>query len=132
MKIPEMMLQAKDIVVDPEGIVFRVREMTTQGEEGHGVDWTTSLFVLRDLYENDANRIFCISERIRCLKELMKHPRMRGWTIEDPHPAYVITNGAVFHAIAKCPLQMNENRIWFDADEFFRIVLEECEPEGKA
>ena len=41
-------------------------------------------------------------------------------------------DGAVFRAVAKCPLQMDENRIWFDADEFFRIVLQECDPEGTA
>jgi hypothetical protein len=132
MAIPDVMLRAKDIVVDPEDIIFLVREMTTLREEGHEIDWTTSLFVLRDLYENDVNRIFCVSERMRCLTELMKDPRMRGWTIEDRDPACVITNGAVFHAVAKCLLQMDENRIWFDADEFFRIVLEECEPEGTA
>lgn len=27
---------------------------------------------------------------------------------------------------------MNENRLWCYADEFFRIGLEECEPEAKA
>jgi hypothetical protein len=74
--------------------------------------------------------MFCVSERMRCLAELMKDPRMRRWTIEDPDPACMITNHAVFHAVAKCSLQMDEKKVWFDADEFFRIVLEECEPEG--
>jgi hypothetical protein len=132
MAIPVMMQRAQEIIVDPEDIIFLVKEMTKLREEGRNVDWATSIFILRDLYESDADKMFCVSERMRCLSKLMKDPRMKGWTIEDPDPECIITNHAVFRAVAKCMLRFDEKRTWFDADEFFRIVLEECDAEGTA
>jgi hypothetical protein len=66
------------------------------------------------------------------LSKLMKDDRMHGWTMETNDPKCVLTNSAVFDAVALCPLRVKDDHFYFDADEFFKIALEEVEPEGHA
>ena len=56
------------------------------------------------------NAIFCITERMRCLVQMMKDSRMRRWTrCEAKDPSCSITNEAVFRAAAKCPLVLRKS-----------------------
>jgi hypothetical protein len=121
------------LVIDPEEIIYLAQEMAKLHEEQEPTDWYTSIGILAEKYPGDPDRVFCISERFRCLRMLMNNPRMQRWSItaiDDPDCNH--TNGAVFRAVAKCPLRRVEERLHFDADDFFRIVLEEAEVEGHA
>jgi hypothetical protein len=59
---------------------------------------------------------------------------MRGWTMQAIEPDCLLTNEAVFGGVAMCPLKRDADgkRAHYDADEFFNIVLQESEPEGRA
>jgi hypothetical protein len=71
-------------------------------------------------------------ERMRCLNALLFDERIRGWTLQGIEKGCLLTNEAIFSAVAKCPVRANAKRVWFDADEFFEIALNEMEPEGRA
>jgi hypothetical protein len=124
--------------VKPDEILSIVNDMARLHEEGEKPDFYTAMFMLTDRYrgEQDAvDKVFIISERLRCLAELSKKKddRMGGWTMEAVEPDCMITNTAVFAATALCPLTKGENdRCYFDADQFFDIVLRESDSEGKA
>ena len=65
------------------------------------------------------------------MEEMMKDNRMRGWMPPGAARGAVVTNPAVLDAVALCPLKADTKRTWFEADEFFRIVLQQAEAKGQ-
>jgi hypothetical protein len=119
--------------INPEDVVYLAQEMARR-DQPEEADFFTLIEILGERFrgqEKSADRMFCISTRMECLSELMKDERMRGWTIEM-NTRCTLANWAVFHAAAVCTLQVQDDRFYFDAEEFFRIALEEIEPEGHA
>jgi hypothetical protein len=75
----------------------------------------------------------CIIARMQCLHPLMEDPRFRGWSLQKlEDPECKIVNELIFKAVAKCSLRADKTHVWFEPDEFFRIALEERDPEGTA
>jgi hypothetical protein len=122
--------------VKPDEILYIVTNMARLHEEGKNPTFETALFILTDHLRGKRNAIgksVAISERLMCLSHLIhkNDQRMRGWTMEAVEPDCLITNHAVFAATALCPLRKGEkDRAYFDADEFFDIVLRESDSEG--
>ncbi len=119
-----------------EEVTYLVEEMARRHQEREPgeVDFYTAVAILAERYvgTRDHHRSFCLMERMRCLTDLLRDERMRGWTIEAIEEGCLLTNEAIFQAVAKCPLKANTKRVWFDADEFFSIALSETEAEGRA
>lgn len=130
MKPPLPLSRVDKLIIEPDEILYLVQEMTKRAREGGAVDRYTSLAVLTKKYSGDPDRVFCISERVRCLVQMLEDPRMEAWTRKGPDLDYTLTREPVFKATAKCPLIRGQNRFEFDRDVFFRIVLEEAEAEG--
>jgi hypothetical protein len=122
---------AGKLVIEPEEIIYLVREMTARARRGERPDWHTSIAILAEKYRSEPDRVYCISARIRCLVEMMKDPRMAAWVRAAPEPDYSLTKEPVLRATARCPLVMGERRYRFDTVVFFRIVLEEADAEGR-
>lgn len=121
--------------VDPDDVAYLVQEMARRRDKAEDDDFFTSIAILSERFrgqEKSADRMFCISTRMECLLALTKDERMRGWTMETNDPICTLANWAMFQAVAACTLQVEDDRFYFDADEFFRIALEEMEPEGHA
>jgi len=131
-KIVKSVEEAINTKIEPEEIIYLVKEMTRLRDEGHEPNWYTSIGILAERYRNERGKPFCITERMECLAEMMKDPRMRGWSLDGPQEGCMITSEAVFTATAKCTLQANEKQFWFDADEFFNIALMSTPSEGSA
>ena|ERR1035437_106889 len=135
-RIPKIIRDIQLMQIKAEEITDLVLEMARLHQErGPGkVDFYTAVGILAERYRDtkDHDRPFCVMERMRCLNGLLGDERMRGWTINGIEESCLLTNGAVFRAVAKCPLKANAKRVWFDADEFFDIVLSETESEGTA
>jgi hypothetical protein len=123
--------KANELVIQPEEILYLVQEMTARARRGETADWHTSIAVLAEKYRGDADRVYCISARIRCLVEMMKDARMAAWVRAAPELDYSLTKEPVFRATARCPLVLAERRYRFDPEVFFRMVLEEAEAEGQ-
>jgi hypothetical protein len=133
-KQPSRWDDAVRLKIEPEEIAYLVQEMARQHVLNEGTDFFTSIAILMDRYEGQekiADRIYCITIRMRCLAGLMRDKRMQGWKMETSDPECTFTNAAVFDSVAVCSLQKEDERFYFDADEFFRIALEP-EPEEHA
>lgn len=50
---------------------------------------------------------------------------MKGWSMDTDDPTCALTHEAVFRATAKAPLHHRGQRLGFDPDEFFALVLNE-------
>jgi hypothetical protein len=125
------------IKIEPEEIIYLVEQMQapSRGSTDNGGGFFASMAILGNRYRGEKNcvdRMFCIQTRMECLAGLMKDDRMRGWTMETNDPKWTVTNGAIFHATALCPLLIESGRFHFNPDEFSRIALEVAEPEGRA
>ncbi|HEX3747614.1 MAG TPA: hypothetical protein VHW09_26950 [Bryobacteraceae bacterium] len=118
--------------IEPDEIVSLVQEMAKRHDEGKPTGWEAGAIILARLYPGRPARAHCISERMQCLAEMAKDVRMRGWSFEGPEDGCLITNEAVFRGAALCPMRAGQNRVRFDPDEFFAIVLAETPSEGKA
>jgi hypothetical protein len=127
-------MDIQSMQIAPEEITYLVQEMARRHQERPPgeVDFYTALAILADGYRQDHDRCFCIMERMRCLIALRADERMRGWTVQGIEKGCILTNEAIFRAAAKCPLKANRKRVWFDADEFFKIALHETASEGRA
>ena len=128
-KIVQRLLKTK---IKPEEIIALVQEMTRQHEEGREADWESSVITLVRQHPGQPKKVHCISERMRCLFEMSRDARMRGWTIEGPEPGCLLTSEAIFRAAALCPLRAKGDEVQFDADEFFGIALGETPSEGRS
>lgn len=118
--------------IEPEDIIYLVREMGKRREEGNEVDFYTQIGILADKYSDGSDKPAVIMERMQCLIALMDEDRMRGWTIECPNSEAIFTSGAVFRATAIAPLHGDDKRLWFEPDEFSAIALAETPEEGYA
>lgn len=123
--------------VKPEEIVYLVKEMARLHEDGQEPDFYSALAILALRYKTAkgkpiSQKPFCIMERLQCLTNLMKDERMRGWSLKGIEEDCMLTNAAVFTATALCTLKEDGTQSYFDADEFFDIVLSESETEGRA
>lgn len=134
-KIPAIVRESQAMQIAPEEITCLVQEMAQQHQErGPGeVDFYTAVAMLAERYrDGEHNRPFCVIERMRCLTVPITDNRMRGWTLQGIEEGCLLTNEAIFRGTAKCPLRADAKRVWFDADEFFEIVLRETPPEARA
>ena len=135
-RIPKSIRDIQTMEVATEEITYLVEEMSRQHQEREPgeVDFYTAVAILAERYRDtqDHHRSFCVIERMRCLTDLLRDERMRGWTIQGIEEGCLLTNQAIFRAVAKCPLNANAKRVWFDADVFFNIALSETESEGRA
>jgi hypothetical protein len=122
--------------VKPQEILDVVTSMAHLHEEGKNPDFYTAMFLVTDQHKGKKNateKSFVIIERLQCLSRLIqkKDSRMRGWTMDGIEEGCSLTNEAVFTATALCPMKRNgDERTYFHSDEFFDIVLRECEPQG--
>lgn len=122
-----------ELEINPEDVAYLAVEMARR-DHPEDVDFFTLIAILGERFrgqEKSADRMFCISTRMECLSELMRDERMRGWIVET-NTRCTIANWAVFHAAAVCTLQVQDDRFYFDAEEFFKIALAELEPVGHA
>jgi len=129
---PEWFARLEKLDIESDEILSLIEEMAERHETNDDVDFETVMIVLVRRYPRDPDRAFCISQRVLCLNPMMKDERMRGWTIKTIDPNCTLTNYAVFRAVAKCPLRLDNDHIRFDSDEFFRLVLEESDSETMA
>jgi hypothetical protein len=98
---PDGMAEIYALKIEPEEIIYVVKEIARLRDEGKGPDWYTMLFVLKERYEVEDMQVrmakmFCISERMGCLVEITKDGRMRGWSIQAIEKECLLTNDAVF------------------------------------
>jgi hypothetical protein len=125
--------------IQPEEITYLVTEMGRLRHSGEKPDFAWATFLLFRRYKEmpdpdqlRATKTFCIMERMQCLSHLATDERMRGWTADCPGEEWVLANEAIFHAAALCPVKEKNGRAYFDADEFFALVLKESPAEGNA
>jgi hypothetical protein len=124
------MQKVLEMNIEPEELRAVIKEMTTRYEEDGGADLFS---IVVEKYCDAPEQGLCIVQRLQCLAPMMNDPRIKGWSYESAKdPECTITNGAVFHAAAKCPLTMSDARFAFDPDDFFRIVLEVTDHGGQA
>lgn len=89
--------------------------MERRHKEGRDPNFYSAMTILVERYKKHSDKIICIMERMRCLFQIQKDERMRGWSIESIREDCLLTNGAVFTAVALCPLrQIDEKRLYFD------------------
>jgi hypothetical protein len=129
---PKNLSDVLEIKITTAEILDLVKEMTRLRENGEKPDWYTAVAILSNRYEKQTGKVFCITERMQCFAELSNDERMRGWSIEAVEKDCILTNEAVFTAVALCPLKDDGNRVYFDPDDFFDIVLRESESEMRA
>jgi hypothetical protein len=122
----------QNIELSPSEILDLVGEMAELHEEGEHPDWFAAAAITVRNFHSSSDKAFCIMERMGCLVAIMKDSRMRGWTIKKADEEFVFTRYSVFAATAKCALQINEKRIFFNPEEFFSIALTETDSEGRA
>jgi hypothetical protein len=135
-RIPKSIRDIQAMEIATEEIAYLVDEMARQHQERKQgeVDFYTAVAILAERYRErqDHHRSFCVMERMRCLTDLLGDDRIRGWTIQGIEEGCLLTNEAIFRAVAKCPLKAAAKRLWFDPDEFFDIALSEMESAGRA
>jgi len=131
-KIPSNVKRILKMKIDPDDIIYLVRSMNEQRNEGLKPDFYSTIGILSDRCRGQHGKAFCIIERMQALAEIMKDERIRGWSFEGTEKGCPYAHEAVFIATAKCTLRGDGKRTWFDADEFFGIALAETESEGSA
>jgi hypothetical protein len=123
------------VKIKPSDMKFLIAELTRRRDEGQDCGFEAQCFILLNHYRNGKKKpikMFATVERLRCLADIMKDERMRGWTMETNDPACILTHEAVFDATALCKLIEKDDKIAFDTDEFFDLVLKRVKPEGHA
>jgi hypothetical protein len=118
--------------IKTEEILYVVKEMARLHKEGYEPDFYSMIFILSKRYKRGTGKVQSIVERMGCLVEMTKDARMRGWSIKGIEEGCMLTNEAVFRGVALCPMKRVGERMCFDPDEFFNIVLQESESEGRA
>jgi hypothetical protein len=124
--------------ITPEEIIWLVKELGQRRAEGEKADYVAASFMLFQKYDRDDDeqhdKPLVIMQRMDCLIKLVEQndERMRGWTLEGKEEGCLLTNGAVFRATALCRIRRKDNHAYFNADEFFDMVLTESEPVGSA
>jgi hypothetical protein len=121
--------------IKPSDVNFLITELTRRREGGEDCGFEAQAFILLHHYRKSKNkpiRMFATVERLRCLGEIMKDERMRGWTMQTKDPGCILTHEAVFDATALCRLVEKDEKLAFDTDQFFDLVLRRVEPEAHA
>jgi hypothetical protein len=131
-KIPTFIEEMQQLKIEPEEILYLVKATAARHDEGAPVDWYSAVNILAERHKGDAEKVSCVMKRVECLIPMTKDPRMGGWSMETLDQDCLMTNDSVFHAVARCPLRATARKIWFDADEFFDLVLTEAESGGSA
>lgn len=133
-RVAKSIREIQQMDIADEEIFYLVEEMAQQHQERDPgeVDWHTAIGILAERYQQDHRRCFCIMERMWCFLPLLGDERMKGWTIKGIEEGCLLTNAAIFRAVAKCTLKADLKRAWFDPDEFFKIALFETESAGMA
>jgi hypothetical protein len=90
------------------------------------------IYILSKRYKPGSGKVQSIVERMGCLVEVTKDARMRGGSMQGIEEGCLLTNDAVFRGVALCPMKRIGERMRFDPDEFFNIVLRESKSEGRA
>jgi hypothetical protein len=130
-------IRAFGLKISPDEIIYLVEEMAKRHDQSEKPDFYTSMAIMLDRYKGQkgaADRMFSISTRMHCLSDLMEteDPRWSGWSKLTSDPACIVTHKAIFDATALCPLRIDQERTYFDPDEFFKIALKHAESEGNA
>lgn len=123
---------AAETTIAPEEIITLVKKMNELREKGRDPNWYSAVGILSDQYRGDPLRCFSILERMRCMADLSKDRRMRGWSMEGAEEGCLLTDEAIFHPTALCTLRQDGKKTWFDPEEFFRLVLTHTESGGSA
>jgi hypothetical protein len=131
-KLPRNFEDILSLKIEPEEVLYLVKEMARHHDENGKADWYTQVAILADRYPHNPIHVLCIVERMQCLFGLTKDARMKGWAMDTDDPKCNLTNEAVFRAVAIAPMYLRGERFCFDADEFFAITLNETPPEGSA
>jgi len=122
--------------IQPKDILYLVTEMSQLCQRGEKPDWEAAIFLLFKRFEKNretcADKALCIMERMRCLSEIAKDERMRGWTMDCRDKDCTLTNEAIFHAAAFCAVRERDGKGYFDPEEFFGLALTELPSEGRA
>ena len=133
-RVPKSIKAIQAMQIKDEEIFYLVEEMGRlhQELEPGEVDWYSAMAIMAEKSPDDHERIFCIMERMQCLMSLLKDERMRGWTMKGIEEGSLFTNEAIFRAVARCPLQADKQRMWFNPEEFFKLALRETDSKGRA
>ena len=113
-RIPKSIRDIQALETTTEEVTYLVEEMARRHQEREPgeVGFYTAVAILAEQYRGtgDHQRSFCVMERMRCLTDLLRDERMRGWTIEAVEEGCLLTNEAIFRAVAKCPLRASTKR----------------------
>jgi hypothetical protein len=80
----------------------------------------------------DTVKASAVIKRLGAMNDMMEDPRMRAWAKNGTDPDTTYTDDAVIRATALCPLKAHGESLYFDPDEFFRIVLEHSQGDAEA
>jgi hypothetical protein len=120
---------------DVEDILYLIQEMARRHQESDddNIGLETAAIIMIARYPGQIGKVHAIMERMRLLPLMMKDPRMKVWSMDKLDDS-VLTSQAVFRAVARCPVRYDRvaDRTYFNADEFFGIVLDETPAEGTA
>ena len=84
-------------------------------------------------FGGDRKKAAAFSMRMNALVELFAtDDRIQAWAAPLQDDGSAAMQEPVFHALAACPLRTEGKAIYFDADEFFNIVLSHAEFAGAA
>jgi len=85
-------------------------------------------------FGGDRQKAAAFSMRMNALVELFAtDDRIQAWVAPVQADGSVAMQEPVFHALARCPLRTaGSHMIYFDADEFFDLVLSHAELAGAA
>jgi hypothetical protein len=79
---PESLSDIYKLKIKPKEILDLVKEMTLLHNGGEQPDWFTAVAILSRRHDKETYKVFCIIERMRCLADISKDERMRGWSME--------------------------------------------------
>ena len=85
-KVPTWARETVAMRIETEDIIHLVQEMARlhdEGrEEGRTPDMYSAVRILAERHQGDVGKPACIMQRMRCLEEVMKDSRMRGWSFD--------------------------------------------------
>ncbi len=105
-----------------------------ESESAQPDDALAALAFSTKYFGGDRQKAAAFSMRMNALVELFATDnRIQAWAAPLQDDGSVAMQDPVFHALAQCPLRAeNPRSIYFDADEFFDLVLSHAELAGAA
>jgi hypothetical protein len=119
------------IEIDPRELLLLMAEMELLEDESKEKEVYKKASHIIERYP-DTIRASAVIKRLGAMNEMMEDPRMRGWVVQLNEPEAYRTDDAVIRAAALCPLKARGETLYFNANEFFRIVLEQSEGDAEA